>query len=69
MNADGTNPINLTNHPAGGGNPVWSPDSTKIAFVSGRDGNSEIYVVNTDGSNLIRLTDNEANDYSPVWSP
>lgn len=43
--------------------------SNQIAFVSNRDGNSEIYVMNADGSNQIRLTNNSAQDYSPVWSP
>jgi Tol biopolymer transport system component len=69
MNADGTNPVLLTNQEVSNGNPVWSPDSTKIAFDSSRDGNSEIYVINADGSNLVRLTDNDANDYAPAWSP
>jgi TolB protein len=69
MNADGTNPIRLTNHEAGNGSPVWSPDSTKIVFISGRDGNPEIYVIDVDGRNLVRLTNNDANDYAPVWVP
>ena len=30
--------------------PVFSPDGTRIAFTSNRDGNSEIYVMNRDGS-------------------
>lgn len=38
--------------------PSWSPDGSKIAFSSDRDGNYEIYVMNAhDGSNVIRLTD------------
>ena len=36
--------------------PAWSPDGTRIAFTSTRDGNSEIYVMNRDGSNVRRLT-------------
>ena len=36
--------------------PVFSPDGTRIAFMSTRDGQAEIYVVNVDGSNLRRLT-------------
>jgi len=41
----------------------------KIAFVSGRDGNAEIYIMNIDGSGVTRLTNNLADDYSPCFSP
>jgi WD40 repeat protein len=41
----------------------------RIAFVSSRDGNSEIYVVNADGTGLTRLTDDPAVDAYPAWSP
>ena len=41
----------------------------QIAFVSERDGNSEIYVMNADGSNQTRLTHNRAYDADPTWSP
>ena len=41
----------------------------KIAFVSLRDGNFEIYVMNLDGSNPTRLTNNPASDTYPSWSP
>lgn len=47
----------------------WSPDGTRIAFVSNRHGNWEIYVVNVDGSNLKRLTHNTTDDAFPSWSP
>jgi len=49
--------------------PMWSPDGTKIAFHSDRDGNLEIYVINADGSGFTRLTNNEAEDNYPTWSP
>jgi len=42
---------------------------TRIAFVSNRDENQEIYVMEADGSNLRRLTQNRAQDASPAWSP
>jgi len=45
------------------------PEGTKIAFVSHRDGNMEIYVMNADGSNLTNLTNNSAYDYAPCFSP
>jgi len=49
--------------------PIYSPDGTRIAFMSGRDGNSEIYVMNVDGSNVRRLTNHPASDATPTWSP
>jgi hypothetical protein len=41
----------------------------KIAFVSDRDGNKEIYVIDPDGSNLVRLTNHPGVDTDPTWSP
>lgn len=41
----------------------------KVAFMSIRDGNEEIYSINTDGSDLKRLTDNGVNDGLPTFSP
>jgi Tol biopolymer transport system component len=41
----------------------------KIAFVSYRDGNPEIYAMNADGSGQTRLTDSPFLDYLPDWSP
>ena len=47
----------------------WSPDGRRIAFMSERDGNHEIYVMNADGSGVTRLTHNDAADGQPIWSP
>jgi TolB protein len=41
----------------------------KILFMSQRDGNSEIYVMNPDGSEPMNLTQNAADERFPVWSP
>jgi Tol biopolymer transport system component len=46
-----------------------SPAAGKIAFVSSRDGNPEIYTINTDGTDLTRLTNDPAIDEEPAWSP
>ena len=40
-----------------------------IAFVSGRDGDREIYVMDADGSNVRQLTVNTDDDGQPVWAP
>jgi Tol biopolymer transport system component len=40
-----------------------------LAFVSERDGNSEIYVMNVDGTGLLRLTNDAGRDTTPAWSP
>jgi TolB protein len=47
---------------------VFSPDGSRIAFVSDRDGNVELYVMNADGSDLRRLTDTPAVEGSPSWT-
>jgi TolB protein len=41
----------------------------QIAFVSKRDGNSEIYTIHDNGSGLTRLTNNKSEDIMPQWSP
>ncbi|MBK8783046.1 MAG: PD40 domain-containing protein [Anaerolineales bacterium] len=51
------------------GEQIWSPDGTKIAFVSSRDENSGIFMIDIDGTNLIRLTNRNAIYYSLTWSP
>jgi Tol biopolymer transport system component/endonuclease YncB( thermonuclease family) len=42
---------------------------SRIAFMSDRDGNWELYLVNLDGSGLRRLTESPASDGLPAWSP
>ncbi|MBB17600.1 hypothetical protein CMK22_20225 [Candidatus Poribacteria bacterium] len=47
--------------------PNWSPDGTKIAFSSKRDGNWEIYVMDANGQNQVNLTNNPAKDITATW--
>lgn len=61
--------INLTKHPSNDVYPTWSPDGRKIAFVSDRDLNNEIYIMNSDGSSQTRITFSNADDNHPCWSP
>lgn len=43
--------------------------TSKIAFISNRDGNDELYMMDYDGHNQTRLTFNKIIDYMPAWSP
>src|SRR5262249_19952573 len=47
----------------------WSPDGSKIVFVSRRDGNAELYLMDADGTNQTRLSNTPENEASPSWSP
>jgi WD40 repeat protein len=49
--------------------PPGIPARGQIAFVSDRDGNKEIYVMNADGTNQRNLTNHPAADWGPAWSP
>ena len=46
-----------------------APATATVAFMSKRDGNAEIYVMNPDGSGQRNLTQHPAEDYDPAWSP
>ena len=48
--------------------PAWSPDGTRLAFVSARTGDEEIYVARANGREVTRLTTSPGEDLSPAWS-
>ncbi len=48
--------------------PAWSPDGSKLAFVSGRSGDEELYVARANGAGVVRLTRLRGPDLSPAWS-
>lgn len=49
--------------------PSWSPDGKLIAFVSDREGKSDIWTITPDGKTFVRLTDLDAPANAPSWSP
>jgi tetratricopeptide (TPR) repeat protein len=59
-------PQPLTAHPE---DTAPAAHGSQIAFMSNRDGNWEIYLVNSDGSGIKRLTHNASNDGLPTWAP
>ncbi len=71
MNADGSNPVDVSKSASYDGWPAWSPDGTTIVFSSNRAGPANIgqlYAVDPDGSNLRKLTDGPGSFVQPSWS-
>ena len=61
MNADGSDPINLTQG-RDCASPAWSPDGTQIAYIA----SGEIWLMNADGSNPQQVTDDSV-DKARLW--
>lgn len=57
MNPDGSEQVNLTQHPANDLGAVWSPSGEQILFVSDRQGTRvrDLYLMDPDGSNVRRV--------------
>lgn len=56
--------------------PQWSPDGTRLAFVSNRTGkeyeenrNTDVWVISAEGGKLTKISDHDEADNQPRWSP
>jgi Tol biopolymer transport system component/C-terminal processing protease CtpA/Prc len=49
--------------------PVWSPDGTRIAFASDRNGNFDVFVMPADGGEAKRLTYHSADEFPTSFTP
>jgi serine/threonine protein kinase/Tol biopolymer transport system component len=75
MNTDGTAARQVTDMQEGACQPAWSPDGSRIAFISPCGGNQEIYpgagifIINVDGTETTPLPSVPGGDFDPAWSP
>ncbi|MCH5240838.1 MAG: PD40 domain-containing protein [Muribaculaceae bacterium] len=60
--SSGGNAFQLTSNKAYDSNPVWTPDSKRIVFLSDREGSDDIYITSANGGTPIRLTTHSGNE-------
>lgn len=68
LTLDRSSMVNLTNNLADDRYPSWSPDNTRIAFTSDRNGDPDIFVMNANGTSQVGLTEDPALDIQPSWA-
>ncbi|WP_425391901.1 TolB family protein [Ekhidna sp.] len=59
----------ITNEGSYNGRAKWSYESNKIAYISDRDGNNEVYVYDLNDSTTQRITINESFEKYITWEP
>ena len=69
VSADGSVHRKLTSADRSESSPRWSPDGTRIAFVSGSNEGSEIYVYWVETGQIARLTQLDRSPGGIAWSP
>ncbi len=67
--AAGGTAVQLTTQSAFDCAPVWSPDGSKIAFSSNRNGNFDVYVMSANGGSAKRLTTNSVSETPTAFTP
>ncbi len=69
IDADGSNNIQLTHGTATNNHPRWSPDGSKIAFLSDRDARNGIWIIGATGGEAEKLTNERGAIGAFEWSP
>jgi dipeptidyl aminopeptidase/acylaminoacyl peptidase len=69
VDAAGTRVRELTRGTWRVSSPVWSPDGTRVAFLSERDETTQVHVLWVDTGEVAQLTRFERSPGAPVWSP
>lgn len=59
----------LTTQPSYESSAVWSPDGSKIAFASDRNGNNDVYIMDADGGTAQRLTFSSMSETPIAFTP
>ena len=49
--------------------PAWSPDGSRLAYVSGREGPADLWIVPAAGGEPVRMTSGPGRVRDPQWSP
>jgi dipeptidyl aminopeptidase/acylaminoacyl peptidase len=66
---DGTNTLQLTKGDKNNIQPSWNSDNKHIAFISGRDGKNNLYVLNIEGGEAEKITDVKTSITNFSWCP
>lgn len=69
VGAIGAKESSVTKSPTKDGYATWSPATNEIAFVSGRSGNGDIYLVDLKSKDVKRLSFTDSVDIFPEWFP
>jgi TolB protein len=69
MRSDGSAPRPLVSSPGEDAGGRYSPDGSRIAFWSAREGNTDLFLADADGSNPVNLTRHPDTVYELAWSP
>lgn len=69
IDGDGRDAIRLTSSDKSESTPRWSPDGRYLAFLSARDGKSQVWLLDRRGGEAVKLTDEKQGVNTFVWSP